>query len=568
MHHADFLQAFKDAQAQAATSEPRQATIDDLSVTGRKKKFQNLVLAFLIENNLAFNILDSESFSKLISFFSTSFHLPSAHRASELINEKYLDIKRLVKDDLFANATAGLAITADIWSDQAKDDFLGITAHFVDKEFCNKTVTLDVVDASFDHTGDKIATELERSVDYFAKRTTGTDLPIIGATTDGGSNMLKAISMIGYPSFKCIAHTIQRCLYPNMTGNGIITAILVKMRKLHSRIKRSAKATRTLFKLLEEAKKDRVKFLKDTEVRWSSTFNMIQRVRLIGRDVISRFVDDADLRKSKKFTHLEDINNDEWCIIEFLFSFLEPFAIVTNDIQASNFPTFSRSIQIINFLQHSVKNSRINKLPRFTGVSRTALDKFVKSVEDSLLEKFVALTELEDRDDVVSKTARLAAVLDPRVFPRISSTPYFNDTMTDLLREMRRVQLVNVPNSDANVVVSVESSSTNFSYLCNPGEVAIVSNAIENELREFRAEVGLSSVATPLHLSLWWKERTTKYPRISILARKYLCIPATSAASERVFSTGGLIVTSRRHHLNPGTVRALMFLKDKLVYFY
>lgn len=45
---------------------------------------------------------------------------------------------------------------------------------------------------------------------------------------------------------------------------------------------------------------------------------------------------------------------------------------------------------------------------------------------------------------------------------------------------------------------------------------------------------------------LWWREKKNKYPRLSTMARRYLAIPCTSAESERLFSTGGDIVTNKR----------------------
>ncbi|KAK0147408.1 Zinc finger BED domain-containing protein 1 [Merluccius polli] len=42
----------------------------------------------------------------------------------------------------------------------------------------------------------------------------------------------------------------------------------------------------------------------------------------------------------------------------------------------------------------------------------------------------------------------------------------------------------------------------------------------------------------------WWRVHNVNFPWLSKLARKYLCIPATSAPSERLFSASGNIVTS------------------------
>lgn len=41
----------------------------------------------------------------------------------------------------------------------------------------------------------------------------------------------------------------------------------------------------------------------------------------------------------------------------------------------------------------------------------------------------------------------------------------------------------------------------------------------------------------------WWKQNSTKYPRLSVLARRYLAIPATSVPLEKIFSSAGLILT-------------------------
>ena len=65
----------------------------------------------------------------------------------------------------------------------------------------------------------------------------------------------------------------------------------------------------------------------------------------------------------------------------------------------------------------------------------------------------------------------------------------------------------------------------------------------------------------------WWKTYSSKYPRLSVLARRYLAVPGTSvpSASERIFSTAGLILTKLGNRLSPSCVDKIIFLnKNKL----
>ena len=63
---------------------------------------------------------------------------------------------------------------------------------------------------------------------------------------------------------------------------------------------------------------------------------------------------------------------------------------------------------------------------------------------------------------------------------------------------------------------------------------------------------------------IWWKANAGSFKCLSILAKKYLCVAATSVASERVFSTSGNIVSAKRNRLSPETVDMLTFLAKNL----
>jgi hypothetical protein len=64
----------------------------------------------------------------------------------------------------------------------------------------------------------------------------------------------------------------------------------------------------------------------------------------------------------------------------------------------------------------------------------------------------------------------------------------------------------------------------------------------------------------------FWKSNSKSYPRLAVLSRKYLCIPATSTPSERIFSLAGNIITKKRSLLSAENVDRLIFLNKNEKY--
>lgn len=65
-----------------------------------------------------------------------------------------------------------------------------------------------------------------------------------------------------------------------------------------------------------------------------------------------------------------------------------------------------------------------------------------------------------------------------------------------------------------------------------------------------------------LDVLAWWRDTGEKiFPRIAVMARQYLAIPASSATAERVFSYAGLKLSDLRKSLLDGTLEAIMWAK-------
>ena len=77
------------------------------------------------------------------------------------------------------------------------------------------------------------------------------------------------------------------------------------------------------------------------------------------------------------------------------------------------------------------------------------------------------------------------------------------------------------------------------------------------EIDRYLSEPTPSFTEDPL---VWWKLKENSYPTLSILAKKYLCIPASSTPSEKVFSLTSAIVDKKRSRLSSDKVDMLVFL--------
>jgi hypothetical protein len=85
-----------------------------------------------------------------------------------------------------------------------------------------------------------------------------------------------------------------------------------------------------------------------------------------------------------------------------------------------------------------------------------------------------------------------------------------------------------------------------------------VRERVRGEIKLYKKEPQIVQNADPL---AHWRKKATQYPTLALVARKWLAVPASSAASERLFSSAGLTVTKKRTRLGTERVATLVFLK-------
>lgn len=95
----------------------------------------------------------------------------------------------------------------------------------------------------------------------------------------------------------------------------------------------------------------------------------------------------------------------------------------------------------------------------------------------------------------------------------------------------------------------------------SPGLSSSPRDRLSKEIKTYLMYPVINGDEDPLK---WWQRNRSNFPLLSQLARKYLCIQASSSPSERLFSKAGLISVPSRALLKPGTVDMLTFLAENL----
>ena len=100
--------------------------------------------------------------------------------------------------------------------------------------------------------------------------------------------------------------------------------------------------------------------------------------------------------------------------------------------------------------------------------------------------------------------------------------------------------------------------------------VANIARQIEGEIRRYQTLSPLpfydnaKVFADPL---IWWKQKQFQFPILSKLAIKYLCISATEAPSERIFSTASLLLSKFRNQMDPDLASRMVFIRNNFEWY-
>ena len=296
------------------------------------------------------------------------------------------------------------------------------------------------------------------------------------------------------------------------------------------------------------------------------------------------------------------LKDNEWELLDELCNVLAPFEKATRDFSGNTYVTLSQMFPIIANLTNSLKpldnshkyedsddntvifDSEKSLANQQIEVDYNNISEVLKNVKKNIYMGLKHYWAMPDEFGI------MATLLDPRykdlnfisdeeIKVRIHSSL---QTQYDQLKKEMQQQTSSPPSPTISIISTTSTTSAGpisstssmrslheyrerreqrVKTVFQITERSTSSSAIADEITTYFLLPIARENKNPLN---WWKTKQEIFPILSIIARKYLGIPATSVASERLFSDAGNHITTKRSLLDPGLLGKMLFLKRNM----
>lgn len=432
--------------------------------------------------------------------------------------ERKIEIKKEVEEAV-VNEIA--SITTDLWTDNfVKRNFLCVTFHFM-KESCLKNIVLGVKSMDFEScTAENILAKLKCVLNEFGV----SDLRNIKFVTDRGANIVKALQ--GYTRLNCSNHLFNNVLHSAFNATTELHPMLESSKKLVKYFKKC-----NLQHMLSTSLKNYC------VTRWNSHYKLL-------KSILDNWVKIQEILVNNGQTYRTDFIN-----VSTLNALVDLLG---------NFDRISQKLQGVNYVTSNFIYLSINSLKNICAI---------KSSDSSIIEHLK--TNIMKEIDIkwipnISIYQKAACFLYPPT-NRALDEGVLKEVQAFCVSQITSAQ-DNLPSPSSGIPsqpLNNNSATSDFElffadYIIST-ERTIEESAIDEVKRYSLCHVNIDINFNGLE---WWDHHGKEYPKLSKFAKKMLAIPASSAASERVFSAAGNLISEKRNRLGPKSVNNILFLNS------
>ncbi|KAL4219493.1 hypothetical protein ACF0H5_022070 [Mactra antiquata] len=523
------------------------------------------LLTLITDKMLLLSIEDHSSFVDFIRELEPAYKVPGRKLVVKKLKEKYQQGVKILSD-LVADCSS-VALTHDSWTSIKTESFDTVTAHFIDNNWVLHSAVLRTTHFSGSHTGENISKHLAETIKVWKIQ----DPTFV---TDNAANERKAIRELGYLRIGCYGHRLNLVVKKGLE-NPKAKNLIDKGRSIVTFFHTSTNATEVL--LSSQSSATPLHVIQDVCTRWNSSLDMLVRLEKLF-PVLTKIIVDGALGKRTKELETRMYTYSERDDIVSLISVLEPFKNATEMLSSDTIPT------------HGLILPALKKLNKVLSISSDDID-MIKDI------KTVMNTQLQDRTTDMDATL-IACKLTPSIRHMSFSTEEEKLRAVELLNEellkcfcaqsnnkqenpTQNTEHHDMNNNDPPLpnMNIVDDNEINDVLLTEGGELPVAKKikldcTLSSEEKHVKSEptswlddiIFIEEINAPDNRDLaakelnsylmepsvtnlsaldWWKQNHFKYPKMALLAKKYLAIPASSVSSERIFSLTGNIISKK-----------------------
>ena len=451
------------------------------------------------------------------------------------------------------SVTKHYAATTDLWSSVTSAPYMTYTVHFIDQEWNLKSWCLQTLFVPQDHDADNLADVMVETLDNWGLDPNNQ----VCLTTDNGSNIVCATSeRLKWNRLSCFGHNLHLAVVNSMKDDRRVARAFGVCRKLVELFAHSWKKKRELCEAQLQLKLPNHSLVSDCATRWGSKEKMVARV--LEQEKAIRQVVSTDRRTSHLTPTWQDID-----VLQSVHSAIKDLADFTDTLSGEDQVTLSALKAVLYLLKNQVLVESTTDTTLTKDIKRRILAYFNGKYSESETLELINLASFLDPRFITDyiEESELPSVID-RLIDESSGTEDHDDSF----ESTDTAEVTDTENAGPSTYGSANKRRKLSSWLNSARKASLprasgIMEKAKREIETFQRLPRTDAEANPLK---WWSLHASTYPILAALAKKYLCVPASSSSSERVFSTSGNIVSKKRSCLKPHKVDELVFLAHNL----
>ncbi|XP_048474095.1 E3 SUMO-protein ligase ZBED1-like [Rhincodon typus] len=526
----------------------------------REEVISNLILGMVFRDLQPISFVNNEGFKRLLGFLQPGYKIPSSVHLTASLRHKYAVAKLQLEH--YLHSVPSLTLSTDTWTSQGKQTYLTVVGHFIDCRWRLARCVLKTT-PQYNPAPDYIGELLYSVISEF-----GVSCKAVNCVVhDSAGNLMSSSRLLqerfGWSSLCCAGRMLQLCIKLGLQVEQVQHTLSVA-RRIVNHFVHSARANAELSTKLAEMNKERLVLVIDTATRWSSTFDMCERLLEL-RWAVSMVLEED---RTGHMT-VENLSDHQWKLLQDLLPVLKTLKVASS------------------FLSEEHNASVSSLVPCLHGVMTALMQHhgdpgcIVKAVSAKIRTEIAKRWRLPDDDEMMESPAIVASFLDPRFKDLRFLSADMRDKVHNKVKNMLSSAVASPrsrsssSSSDEHSITDHEQGSKQRSrkggrrpsqceYDLLFGEDPIERMPeIHQQLESYLAEPLRKRNTNPFD---WWKNNEHRFPAVANLAKQYLAIPATSVSATRAFFCSSSIPDQTRSALLPDNIDQILFLHKNFDY--